>query len=204
MILCAHSTPRSNEHCTKHRSHNENTQKVCLLKNSQDVQSFLGFFFLIVLFGCWLAGQANSSHMDFDRKKSLLYTSSQTDSQVDASFQNQNLHTNSWWVSKQMSARKFTQVTKSFKLLLITFKALNGLAPIYITELLNRYEPMRNLRSSNRNLLAIPKSQTVTYGDRAFSVAAAKLWNSLPENIRCIDSLKNFKSAVKTYLFNFH
>ena len=63
---------------------------------------------------------------------------------------------------------------------------------------------MRNLRSSNRNLLAIPKSQTVTYGDRAFSVAAAKLWNSLPENIRCIDSLKNFKSAVKTYLFNFH
>ena len=93
----------------------------------------------------------------------------------------------------------------TFKLLLITFKALNGLAPVYITELLNRYEPMRNLRSSNRNLLAIPKSQTVTYGDRAFSVAAAKLWNSLPENIRCIDSLKNFKSAVKSnYLFNFH
>ena len=63
----------------------------------------------------------------------------------------------------------------TFKLLLITFKALNGLAPVYITELLNRYEPMRNLRSSNRNLLAIPKSQTATYGDRAFSVAAAKL-----------------------------
>ena len=32
-------------------------------RNSQGVQRFVGFFLLIVLFRCWLAGQANSDHM---------------------------------------------------------------------------------------------------------------------------------------------
>ena len=59
-----------------------------------------------------------------------------------------------------------------FKLLLITFKALHGQAPAYLSELLNRYTPTRNLRSSGGNLLVIPKSFMKGYGDRAFSVAA--------------------------------
>ncbi|KAF7662068.1 hypothetical protein LDENG_00246030 [Lucifuga dentata] len=35
-----------------------------------------------------------------------------------------------------------------FKILLITFKALLGLAPSYITEMLTPYEPVCSLRSS--------------------------------------------------------
>ena len=89
-----------------------------------------------------------------------------------------------------------------FKLLLITFKALHGQAPAYLIELLNRYTPTRNLRSSGGNLLVIPKSCMKGYGDRAFSVAAPKLWNALPDSIRCINSLSVFKSAIKTHLFN--
>ena len=83
-----------------------------------------------------------------------------------------------------------------FKILLITFKALHGQAPIYITDLLTRYNPTRTLRSSNQNLLLEPKSKTVTHGDRTFSVAAPKLWNSLPQEIRSIDHLSSFKSAL--------
>ena len=67
----------------------------------------------------------------------------------------------------------------SFKLLLLTFKALHGLAPIYISELIKPYNPSRSLRSSTLNYLSVPKSNTATYGDRCFSVAAPKLWNSL-------------------------
>ena len=85
-------------------------------------------------------------------------------------------------------------------MLLITFKALHGLAPMYITELLKPYRP-RSLRSSSRNLLAVPSSNTSTYGDRAFSFAAAKLWNALPDHIRCIDWITIFKSSLKTFLF---
>ena len=90
-----------------------------------------------------------------------------------------------------------------FKLLVITFKAIHGQAPAYIRELLSQHCPSRNLRSSNSNLLVIPKPCTKSYGDRSFSVSAAKLWNSLPNSIRCIHSLSDFKKAIKTYLFNF-
>ena len=45
-----------------------------------------------------------------------------------------------------------------------------------------------------------PKS---TFGERAFSVAAPKLWNKLPFSIRNIDNIKNFKEELKTYFFRF-
>ena len=40
-----------------------------------------------------------------------------------------------------------------------------------------------------------------TYGDRAFSVCAPKLWNCLPYHIRCSPSVSAFKSSLKTYFF---
>ena len=62
-----------------------------------------------------------------------------------------------------------------FKLLLITYKSLIGLAPVYINELLHHYTSCRSLRSSDFNLLVIPKTTTVTYGDRSFVVVVPKL-----------------------------
>ena len=43
-----------------------------------------------------------------------------------------------------------------FKILLITYKALNILAPSYVRDLLTPYIPSRQLRSSSKNLLVIP------------------------------------------------
>ena len=88
-----------------------------------------------------------------------------------------------------------------FKILLITFKALNGLAPNYICELLHQYQLTRSLGSSTRNLLSVPRTHTTTYGDRAFSVSAPKLWNSLPIEISLSTSLNSFKTSLKTFLF---
>ena len=62
----------------------------------------------------------------------------------------------------------------SFKLLLLTFKALHGLAPIYISELIKPYNPSRSLRSSTPNYLSVPKSNTATYGDRCFFCCRSK------------------------------
>ena len=89
----------------------------------------------------------------------------------------------------------------SYKILLMTYKALHGQAPVYISQLLHRYQPSRSLRSSSQNLLHVPKTNTVTYGDRAFSVNAPKLWNSLPNHIRSAESIDVFKSKLKTFLF---
>ena len=71
-----------------------------------------------------------------------------------------------------------------FKVLRLTYKALNDLSPEYISELLNKPKYTRNLRSQSQHLLSVPKSRTVTYGDRAFSVCAPKLWNELPFQLR--------------------
>ncbi|KAJ8041810.1 hypothetical protein HOLleu_12718 [Holothuria leucospilota] len=88
-----------------------------------------------------------------------------------------------------------------FKIMLLTWKALNGKAPVYHGELLKPYSTGRNLRSAGKNLLAIPRTSTAA-GNKAFSVAAPKLWNSVPLNICCCTSLPTFKDSLKTYLFS--
>ena len=88
-----------------------------------------------------------------------------------------------------------------FKTLLLTFKALNNLCPSYISDLLETYKPARSLRSSTRNLLVIPRFKLKSYGDRAFSVSAPKLWNNIPEIIKCSVYFNTFKRNLKTYHF---
>ena len=84
-----------------------------------------------------------------------------------------------------------------FKLLLITHKSLNGLAPVYIKELLSYYTPCRSLSSIDSNLLVIPTAVTVTYGDRSFAVIAPKLWNQLLVAFRQSNRVDSFKRALK-------
>ena len=63
----------------------------------------------------------------------------------------------------------------SYKLSLLTYKALNGLAPAYLTSLLPRYNPSRSLRSQNAGRLVVPRIAKSTKGGRAFSHLAPKL-----------------------------
>jgi len=89
-----------------------------------------------------------------------------------------------------------------FKILLVTYKILHGLAPAYLNEPLLNYTPHRLLRSSSLNLLSIPKTKTVTYGDISFSVIAPKLWNDLPIIIKQCSTVDSFKLRLKTFLFD--
>ena len=77
-----------------------------------------------------------------------------------------------------------------FKILLITYKALNILAPSYVRDLLTPYIPSRQPRSSSKNLLVIPHFNLKTYGARSFPVAAPTLWNNLPSDIMNSSSVK--------------
>ena len=89
----------------------------------------------------------------------------------------------------------------AYKILLYTFKATKGDAPSYIGDLLEVHQPTRNLRSNARSLLVVPKTRTVTYGDRSFSSAAANLWNDIPESMKNANSIDIFKRQLKTRLF---
>ncbi len=89
-----------------------------------------------------------------------------------------------------------------FKILLNVFKILHGLAPAYLSELLHVHTPVRALRSSNQVLLDVPRARLKNKGDRAFSVVAPHLWNSLPVHIRTAQSVGIFKTFLKTHLYS--
>ena len=89
----------------------------------------------------------------------------------------------------------------TYKILLLTYKALNSMAPKYMADLLQPYTPTRQVRSSSKNLLVTPKSNLKFYRDRSFQVAAPRLWNSLTNDIRSIQNLDVFNNKIKTLLF---
>ena len=49
--------------------------------------------------------------------------------------------------------------------------------------------------------LIVPTTRRRTLGDRAFPVAAARAWNSLPSFVRDQQSLAAFRHQLKTVLF---
>ena len=90
-----------------------------------------------------------------------------------------------------------------FKILVITFKAIHGLASKYIIDFIGiKRASCYSLRSNNALLLELPRERTKRIlGDRAFCAAAPELWNSLAIKIRNSRTLNNFKKTSKTLLF---
>ena len=90
-------------------------------------------------------------------------------------------------------------VRSTFKVLILTYKSLNGKAPDYLAELLNNEW---NLRSSTAITLRTVSNPRTNYGKRAFSHLAPYLWNQLPADIRSSETLIIFKKRLKTHFFN--
>ncbi len=89
----------------------------------------------------------------------------------------------------------------TFKVLVLTFNAVNDVAsPTYLSDIIKPYRPKRSLRSEQSHQLTVPQT-TTRLGDRAFSVAAPKLWNSLPQSLKSSPSLSAFRSNLKSFLF---
>ena len=88
-----------------------------------------------------------------------------------------------------------------FKLLVLTYCAVNATAPNYLVQLLHHRNVSRTLRSgSSTDLLSVPPSRTVTHGDRCFTFASPTLWNNLPVSLRTAKCLTQFRSQLKTHL----
>ena len=68
------------------------------------------------------------------------------------------------------------------------------------------FEGVHILQSGGRGSadLAVPQTRLQTVGDRAFCVAAAKTWNSLPSEVTSSVTLSTFKQKLTTYLFHCH
>ena len=105
------------------------------------------------------------------------------------------------YVFLQNNVRKFDHITPihyklhwlpvnqriQFKIIILTFKALHGSAPPYVHDLVTPRTTRPGLRSI-RNTLHVPRTRLVSYGDRSYSNIAPRLWNSLPDYLRQINT----------------
>ena len=84
---------------------------------------------------------------------------------------------------------------------MMMFKSLNGLGLVYLRELFSERDTHYDLRDSFRKL-NLPKPRT-NYLKRSFSYSVALPWNSLPESIRAIRSIGQFKKEINRALETF-
>ncbi len=88
-----------------------------------------------------------------------------------------------------------------FKILMYVFKCVNSFAPEYLSNLLIMYTPPREgLRPRCAKTLVAPIPRT-RYGERTFTYKAAVLWNGLPDGLRSLSTVTQFKRGLKTHLF---
>ena len=90
-----------------------------------------------------------------------------------------------------------------YKVAVLTYKALHGGAPRYLSSLVHVADVpnRRALRSAGSNRLQIPPFKLSTVGGRAFPVAAARFWNRLPDNVMSANSLSAFQQQLNHTLF---
>jgi len=88
-----------------------------------------------------------------------------------------------------------------FKIVCLVHQSLASTAPTYLSaDIQLASEHRRHLRSSSHRSLVVPRTRT-TFGDRSFTVAGPRLWNSLPATLRQITSYRQFRRQLKTHLF---
>ena len=88
----------------------------------------------------------------------------------------------------------------TYKIAVLCYKSVNFKQPSYLSDLLTPYQPTRNLRSSDKNLLSVPNIKSAQ-ARRSFSFAAPTIWNSLPLSLRSCTTLSSFCTYLKTFLF---
>src|SRR6218665_504372 len=92
-----------------------------------------------------------------------------------------------------------------FKISLLVYHIHSGNSPSYMSPMVTPCSASRSrrLRSSTRRGFAVIRTN-LKFGNRAFSVAGPREWNSLPASVRQCTSVPKFKSKLKTHLFSLY
>ena len=89
----------------------------------------------------------------------------------------------------------------------MVYKAINGLAPPYLTDMISpvemgvRRQTLRSAGDGAINLVQPHRQIRTNFGDRAFRVAGPVEWNRLPPGVKNSKSVDVFRGALKTHLF---
>ena len=81
-----------------------------------------------------------------------------------------------------------------FKISVYVYYCVYGSSPVYLQDLISKYNSgCQGLRSNrDHTRVTIPKTKRA-FGDKYFAVFGPKLWNSLPGNLREAPSVQCFK-----------
>jgi len=104
--------------------------------------------------------------------------------------------------SRQANQKRCERVVASLRVLV--FKCKHSLAPAYLSEQLQQVaqlESRQRLRSSSSSAFVVSATRRSTLGDRSFSAAGTRAWNSLPPTVTAASTLSSFRRYLKSHLF---
>ena len=100
------------------------------------------------------------------------------------------LHGDEYGLTLDLSNRRLQDTA------ILVFKAVNGMLPVYIRDLVGVRNNVKRLRFTDK--LIVPRKKTTTFGLKSTTFIGAKVWNSLPDELRSMTVLvKEFKNAIR-------
>ena len=83
------------------------------------------------------------------------------------------------------------------KLMLEIYKCLNSENPSFMWNIFQTKDVAYNLRT--KNLLQLPSTNTLSYGNDSLSFRGAILWNTLSDSIKSLATSASFKRSIKEW-----
>ena len=77
---------------------------------------------------------------------------------------------------------------------ILIFKAVNGMLPEYISDL---FVVRNKIYLIGTNKVVVPRKKSTNFDSKSTSFIGAKVWNSLPDELRSTKILEEFKNAVR-------
>ena len=74
------------------------------------------------------------------------------------------------------------------------FKIVNNMSPSYISDLVKIKSSVYDF--SGEKKAAVPRVNTTRYGLRSFRSEAARVWSSLPNEVRLVEAYPQFRKMV--------
>ena len=89
----------------------------------------------------------------------------------------------------------------NLQLAYFVFEYVNGLSPQFFENYFTIIGSKHDIRTrqSTRGNLFLERQHTIQYGIRSVQYSGAKLWNSIPSEIRFSSTVKQFRTKLKRY-----
>ena len=107
--------------------------------------------------------------------------------------------TSEYGVLMEKSSKSALYLERLRQLCVVTYKATNGLAPAYVSDIFYRKIHIHSYSLRDKNTLSLCKFNTIKYGKLSLRYEAANIWNKLPPSFTCVPCLDDFKKSIKTW-----